>query len=743
MTSNLIGKVLSKRYYLDSRLDAGGMGEIYRGVDLELERYVAVKTLPTTHPEEAEYIQRFEREAAISTTLEHAHIVPVYHHEVENGIPYIVMRLLKGGSLAGYLRAVNEGRKSLPTLPEVGIFLVKLADALQYAHGKHVIHRDIKPSNIMFDEAGNPVLVDFGIAKMLDAAAITTSGTQIGTPVYMAPEQSLGKHTSPAIDQYALAVLSFELLTGQWPFQGNREHIQLHHINTPPPMVHTFRKGIPEAVSYVLLKALSKNPIERFANVKEFAEAFQSVVQESSAYRRQASSDFFTVKEVFFNAEPVYNKTARDAMAAIKRRKTKTNPPSTKNLPKKSQPSPSRQIMGIFAVLSVVLVGIFGFLLLIKANLFDKSSSQVAFNRATPTVTLIFTETPPSLPTATEVLPTPSASPTFEPTATSSMTPSPSLSPTLTPLTATLGITATLTLSVLKTEMLYFDLVCPDDLQSLSLSDTAAATQIMACADSAAHAEAIFQNPHTADAFGIVAYMVGAIWLDEEQLTGASLSTVAAALLPSGATVDAVQNSNLADKTAVTVFFSHAQTHHIGAVTVLQVSENPANYVLIQSQSADVEWFNQQAAFEKALVSLSLSDTPPVPEATPEDAYVLVENNVVNLRRGPGIDYGIVGSARIGERLTILAQIRRYGETWYLVRYGTSSVWVAGHVVTVAGDQAAIALAATIPPTYRPRATATLTPEPYQAPPAQDNPPPNTSKHTPHFQVTIRPTLGR
>ena len=197
------------RYEIFGQLGRGGMAVVYRGHDAGFARDVAVKVLPRELLYEADFRARFEREARMIAALEHPAIVPVYDHGEEDGQPYIVMRLMSGGSLSDRLRS-----GAMP-VHEVTRILTALAPALDRAHAKGIIHRDLKPSNILFDEDLNPYLADFGLARMTEASTVMTRTGVMGTPAYMSPEQAMGvKDLDARTDLYALGVIVFHMLTG-------------------------------------------------------------------------------------------------------------------------------------------------------------------------------------------------------------------------------------------------------------------------------------------------------------------------------------------------------------------------------------------------------------------------------------------------------------------------------------------------------------------------------------------------
>lgn len=276
---NLAGQHLGQ-YELRDLLGAGGMGAVYRAFQTNLRREVAVKVLPHFLARQTDYIERFQQEAHTAARLEHAHIVPIYDYGVQDGTAYVVMRLLDGGTLAE--RLATGKPDYLPSVGDITVLLKKLATALDYAHGRGVIHRDIKPSNVMFDRFGSPFLVDFGIAKLLNATSsseITGTGMVLGTPSYMAPEQWQGTTIVPATDQYALGVMVYLMLTGELPFVGDTPFaLATKHVSEPPPAPHLKRPEIPEAVSAVIQQVLAKESEKRFPNATAFATAFEQAI---------------------------------------------------------------------------------------------------------------------------------------------------------------------------------------------------------------------------------------------------------------------------------------------------------------------------------------------------------------------------------------------------------------------------------------------------------------------------------
>lgn len=285
----LSGQIIGN-YELRELFGVGGMGAVYRAYQRNLEREVAFKIISTQFAEDAEFIKRFAREAKLAASLEHPNIVPVYDFGTVGGMNFVVMRLLTGGTLSERLR-LRQGK--LPTLGEVAVLLKQLASALDYAHSQHIIHRDIKSTNVMFDHLGTAYLVDFGIARLLQdkQTQLTQEGATVGTPAYMAPEQWLGKTPSGTSDQYAVAVMVYELVVGRLPFLADSPYTYMtKHTQEPPPPPNIFNPELPDKVTSVLMKALSKNPESRYPTVTALAQAFE----EATARYAGQSTGFFT-----------------------------------------------------------------------------------------------------------------------------------------------------------------------------------------------------------------------------------------------------------------------------------------------------------------------------------------------------------------------------------------------------------------------------------------------------------------
>lgn len=271
----LKGKTLG-RYKLLEDIGQGGMSTVYRARDLDRDVEVAVKVLTPYVAQEPKFRARFDREIRLLKDLEHGNVVPILNYGEEEGVTYIVMPYYAGGTLQD--RIDNNGLG----LDEIGRFMEEVTAALEYAHGKGIVHRDIKPSNILLDEGGHAMLSDFGFAHVNETSHSLTGSVLIGTPAFMSPEQCRGEDVDPRSDQYSLGAVLYQLTTGRLPYDGDTPmSVVIKHINDPLPRPRFLNPHLPDVLEAVILKAMAKDPEDRYPSVGEMNLAFAAGLEES------------------------------------------------------------------------------------------------------------------------------------------------------------------------------------------------------------------------------------------------------------------------------------------------------------------------------------------------------------------------------------------------------------------------------------------------------------------------------
>ena len=279
--TDVIGTRLD-RYEIRERLGRGGMATVYKGWDTNLERWVAVKVLHEHLLDDGDFRQRFEREAKLVANLSHPNIVQMYDFNIlkqgANTVCYMVMQYVPGVTLRHEMEERREAKKNF-SLQEIYRILHGVGAALSYAHKRGMVHRDVTPGNILFNEQGQAVLADFGIARMVEGTRITRTGTTSGTPVYMSPEQGVGEGGDHRSDIYSLGVILFEMLTGRAPYEGDSAFaVLLKHVNEPVPSPLEVNMTLPFTTEAIIFKALAKDPDARYQTVDAFIADFEQKV---------------------------------------------------------------------------------------------------------------------------------------------------------------------------------------------------------------------------------------------------------------------------------------------------------------------------------------------------------------------------------------------------------------------------------------------------------------------------------
>ncbi len=421
------------RYQILSELGRGGMSVVYLALDPNTGREVALKIVPQTLLDNAALRGRFEREAQTVARLNHPNIVPVYDYGEYQGQPYLVMRLMRGGTLSQ--RLAPGPMNITDALP----ILEKIAAALDSAHKQGIIHRDLKPDNILFDQFGNPYLSDFGIVKLAGSSATLTEGSVIGTPGYISPEQAHGlQEIDGRADLYSLGVIFFEMITGTRPYEGDTTlQVIVQHIQAPIPSATARNQKLPPATNTLINRALAKQPSQRF-------------------------------------------QTAVDLVAAIAALQTQ-------------KPTPRRRVGRWLLVAGFMAVCLFaaatgaGYIFLrtgtLPAARVPQALVPLGFISPTPTSTpnptATATATPTDAPTATNTpLPTATHTPTLAPTFTPTLTPAPTTGGTATPLPTAIPTQAALNATNLDRLVEYANLAPQLPIENLAVSPDGAFTAI-------------------------------------------------------------------------------------------------------------------------------------------------------------------------------------------------------------------------------------------------------------------------
>jgi hypothetical protein len=279
------GDVIADRYELGDLIGKGGMSSVWKARDRLLDRTIAIKILHPHFTNDAEYVERFRREARSVAQLSHPNIVTVIDRGEDAGRQYIVFEYVEGENL----KQVVERSGPLPVRDALALAL-QMARALSFAHDRGLVHRDVKPQNVLLNADGQAKMTDFGIARSVDVEGVTITGTVLGTSEYIAPEQARGQRVDALTDVYSLGVVLFELLTGNVPFHGESfVTVALRHVNEPVPDVLERRPDCPPRVALAVERAMAKNPSERFGSMAELIAELEACLGELDPISEEAT----------------------------------------------------------------------------------------------------------------------------------------------------------------------------------------------------------------------------------------------------------------------------------------------------------------------------------------------------------------------------------------------------------------------------------------------------------------------
>ncbi|HEY8862935.1 MAG TPA: protein kinase, partial [Candidatus Dormibacteraeota bacterium] len=339
------------QYEVVERLGGGGMAVVYRAVQQPLGREVALKALSSELFQDDGFVKRFETEAKTLAKLDHPNILPIYDFELNEGVAYLTMPLIRGGTLRDIL---NRGPLDPLTAWR---YLREIGDGLQHAHDAGIVHRDLKPTNVLIHADGRAMLADFGLARGAGQPThLTTIGLAIGTPGYMAPEQVMGHDVDKRADIYAMGVLTFEMLTGRLPFIGsNRMEVAYSTVNAPIPSAVKLNGALPDEIDQLLAKVLAKDPAQRPQTVRDLLAQMARLPQ-----RRQAPVAQAVAPAVSTGTAPPRSAMTTDPPTAANMRAGTPQPrvPSTLPAVLQGSPIPTPTAAGGSAIRTLELMGV-------------------------------------------------------------------------------------------------------------------------------------------------------------------------------------------------------------------------------------------------------------------------------------------------------------------------------------------------------------------------------------------------
>jgi serine/threonine-protein kinase len=287
----VIGTLLNDRYRLEEQIGSGGMSTVYRAFDPTLERWVAIKLMHRDISEDPDQLERFRREARAVASLSHPHVVTVIDFGEDDGTPYIVLEFIEGENLKERIRRLGR----LPVAESIA-YAIEIGRALSCAHTERLVHRDVKPQNVLIDPEGRAKVTDFGIARSLEAEALTAPGRVLGTTDYVSPEQACGHDVTEQSDVYSLGIVLFEMLTGEVPYGAESQvAVAMKHVREPLPDVQRVRPEVSSALAAVVDRATAKETRNRYATAEEMVHDLEQVLAIEVARTGHAEGEATTV----------------------------------------------------------------------------------------------------------------------------------------------------------------------------------------------------------------------------------------------------------------------------------------------------------------------------------------------------------------------------------------------------------------------------------------------------------------